>query len=75
MGLWWARTNIFLRGCHRQKAAPLNAAAVEAIADYPRSLSDSVIKAVAQSGGVCSINMVGAFVDMSNPDTVTTDRP
>lgn len=44
-----------------------------AIADYPRSLKDSVIKAIAQSGGVCSINMVGAFVDMSNPDIVTTD--
>ena len=45
----------------------------KAVADYPRSLSDSVIKAVAQSGGVCSINMVGAFVDMTNPDIVTTD--
>lgn len=44
-----------------------------AIADYPRSLSDEVIKAVAKSGGVCSINMVGAFVDTSNPDIVTTD--
>lgn len=44
-----------------------------AIAEYPRSLKDSVIKAIAQSGGVCSINMVGAFVDMSNPDIVTTD--
>lgn len=45
----------------------------EAVADYPRSLSDDVIKAVAQSGGVCSINMVGGFVDMTNPDIVTTD--
>ena len=44
-----------------------------AIADYPRSLSDEVIKAVAKSGGVCSINMVGGFVDKSNPDIVTTD--
>jgi len=44
-----------------------------AIADYPRSLSDAVIGAIATSGGVCSINMVGAFVDMSNPDLVTTD--
>jgi len=34
-----------------------------AIADYPRSLKDSVIKAVAQSGGVCSINMVGVGID------------
>lgn len=44
-----------------------------AIADYPRSLSDAVIKAIAKSGGVCSINMVGAFMDKSNPDIVTTD--
>jgi membrane dipeptidase len=44
-----------------------------AIANYPRSLHDSVIKAIAKSGGVCSINMVGAFVDTSNPDIVTTD--
>jgi len=41
--------------------------------DYQRSLTDRVIKAVAQSGGVCSINMVGAFMDMSNPDILTTD--
>lgn len=44
-----------------------------AMADYPRSLKDSVIKAIAKSGGVCSINMVGAFMDKSNPDIVTTD--
>lgn len=44
-----------------------------AVCDYQRSLSDAVIKAVAQSGGVCAINMVGAFVDKSNPDIVTTD--
>lgn len=44
-----------------------------AMADYPRSLEDSVIKAIAKSGGVCSINMVGAFMDKSNPDIVTTD--
>jgi len=44
-----------------------------AIAKYQRSLEDSVIKAIARSGGVCSINMVGAFVDTSNPDIVTTD--
>ena len=44
-----------------------------AIAKYQRSLEDSVIKAIAQSGGVCSINSVGAFVDTSNPDIVTTD--
>jgi len=44
-----------------------------AIANYPRSLSDAVIKAIAKSGGVCSINMVGGFVDLSNPDIVTTD--
>ncbi|WP_287522910.1 dipeptidase [Okeania sp. SIO2C2] len=45
----------------------------KAIADYQRSHSDAVIKAIAQSGGVCSINAVGAFVDLSNPDIVTTD--
>jgi len=45
----------------------------KAVANYPRSHSDAVIKAIAQSGGVCSINMVGAFVDLSNPDIVTTD--
>ena len=44
-----------------------------AVAKYQRSLEDSVIKAIAQSGGVCSINSVGAFVDMSNPNIVTTD--
>lgn len=44
-----------------------------AIANYQRSISDSVIKAIAKSGGVCSINMVGAFMDKSNPDIVTTD--
>jgi membrane dipeptidase len=44
-----------------------------AIADYQRSLSDTVIKAIAKSGGVCSINMVGAFMDKTNPDIVTTD--
>lgn len=27
----------------------------------------------AAGGGVCSINMVGAFVDLSNPEIVTTD--
>ena len=44
-----------------------------AIAKYPRSLNDSVIKAIAKSGGVCSINTVGAVVDTPNPDIVTTD--
>jgi len=44
-----------------------------AVAKYQRSLTDQVIKAIAQSGGVCSINMVGAFIDTSNPDIVTTD--
>ena len=43
------------------------------IADYPRNQADSVTKAVAQSGGVCSINMVASFVDLSSPDVVTTD--
>ena len=45
----------------------------KAFADYPRSISDELIKAIAGTGGVCSINMVGAFVDLSNPDIVTTD--
>lgn len=44
-----------------------------AIADYQRSISDAVIKAVAESGGVCSLNLVGAFLDKSNPDILTTD--
>ncbi len=44
-----------------------------AIANYPRSLEDSVIKAIAQSGGVCSLNLVGAFMDKSNPDILTAD--
>ena len=44
-----------------------------AVAKYQRSLTDQVIKAIAKSGGVCSINMVGAFIDTSNPDIVTTD--
>ncbi|OEF09398.1 dipeptidase [Vibrio genomosp. F10] len=45
----------------------------KAMANYQRSLSDEVIKAIAESGGVCSINMVGAFMDTSNPDIVTTE--
>ncbi|WP_172298294.1 membrane dipeptidase, partial [Pseudoruegeria sp. HB172150] len=32
-----------------------------------------LFKAIGDSGGVCSINMVGGFVDPSNPDIVTTD--
>ncbi len=44
-----------------------------AIADYPRSHSDAVIKSLAKSGGVCCLNMVGAFVDKTNPDIVSTD--
>ncbi len=45
----------------------------KAIADYQRSLTDAVIKGVAATGGVCSINMVAAFMDTSNPDILTTD--
>lgn len=45
----------------------------KAIAEYPRSHSDAVIKAIAESGGVCSTNMVSAFVDLTNSDIVTTD--
>lgn len=44
-----------------------------AVADYQRSISDDVIKAVAKSGGVCSINMVGAFMDKTNPDILTME--
>jgi len=44
-----------------------------AIAPYQRSISDERIKAVAATGGVCGINFVGGFVDLSNPDIVTTD--
>lgn len=44
-----------------------------AVANYQRSLTDAMIKAVVESGGVCAINMVGAFMDTSNPDIVTTD--
>jgi len=44
-----------------------------AVANYQRSISDAVIRAIAKSGGVCAINMVGAFMDKSNPDIVTTD--
>lgn len=44
-----------------------------AVSNYPRSISDERIKAIAQSGGVCSVNTVGAFLDTSNPDIVTTD--
>ena len=45
----------------------------KAVSDYPRSHSDGLIKAIAKSGGVCSINAVGAFVDPTNPDIVSTD--
>lgn len=58
---------------HSQQPVISSHAVAKAISDYPRSLSDNVIKAVARSGGVCSINMVGAFVDLTNPDIVTTD--
>jgi len=44
-----------------------------AIAAYPRSISDARIKAIAASGGVCGINMVAGFLDLSNPDIITTD--
>ncbi len=44
-----------------------------AVSNYPRSHSDGLIKAIAKSGGVCSINTVGAFLDTSNPDIVSTD--
>jgi len=43
------------------------------VAAYPRSISDARIKAIAASGGVCGINMVAGFLDLSNPDILTTD--
>jgi len=45
----------------------------KAVRDYQRSHSDELIKAIAKTGGVVSINTVGAFVDATNPDIVTTD--
>lgn len=45
----------------------------KAVRDYPRSHSDALIKAIAATGGVISINTVGAFVDATNPDIVSTD--
>jgi len=44
-----------------------------AVHPYQRSISDERIKAIAATGGVCGINLVGAFLDASNPDVVTTD--
>jgi len=44
-----------------------------AVAPYQRCISDERIKAIAQSGGVSSINMCGYMLDLSNPDFVTTD--
>ena len=44
-----------------------------AVAPYARCISDERIKAIAQSGGVSSINMCGYMLDLSNPDFVTTD--
>lgn len=43
------------------------------VSDYPRSHSDELIKAIAETGGVCAINCVGGFLDTNNPDVVTTD--
>ncbi|MBB93697.1 MAG: hypothetical protein CML68_03695 [Rhodobacteraceae bacterium] len=45
----------------------------KAVSDYQRSHSDGLLKAIGESGGVCSINMVGGFVDPTNPDIVTTE--
>ena len=66
------RRNVIFRVCSRQPVISSHSVA-KSVVNYPRSISDEVIKAIAQSGGVCSINMVGAFVDLSNPDIVTTD--
>lgn len=43
------------------------------VSDYPRSHSDELIKAIAETGGVCAINCVGGFLDTTNPDVVSTD--
>lgn len=45
----------------------------KAVRDYQRSHSDELIKAIAESSGIVSINTVGAFVDETNPDIVSTD--
>ena len=45
----------------------------QALHDYPRCHPDEVTTAIGQSGGVQSINSVGAFLDGSNPDIVSTD--
>jgi membrane dipeptidase len=60
--------------CERSKDPVISSHSVAyAIAPYQRSISDERIKAIAATGGVCGINMVGGFVDLSNPDIVTTD--
>lgn len=56
-----------------QKPVISSHSVAKAVNDYPRSHSDELIKAIGESGGICSINTVGAFVDPSNPDIVTTD--
>ena len=60
--------------CKRSKDPVISShSGAYAIAPYQRSISDERIKAVADTGGVCGINFVGGFVDLSNPDIVTTD--
>ena len=60
--------------CERSKDPVISSHSVAyAVSPYQRSISDERIKAIAATGGVCGINMVGGFVDLSNPDIVTTD--
>jgi len=60
--------------CARSKDPVISSHSVAyAVHPYQRSISDERIKAIAATGGVCGTNMVGAFLDHSNPDIVTTD--
>ncbi|MCB0165514.1 MAG: membrane dipeptidase [Anaerolineae bacterium] len=60
--------------CERSNAPVISShSGAYSVFAYPRNISDERIKAIAATGGVCAMNMVGAFLDPSNPDIVTTD--
>ena len=60
--------------CARSKAPVIASHSLShAVYPYQRNISDELIKAIAATGGVCGTNMVGAYLDKSNPDIVTTD--
>lgn len=60
--------------CERSSAPVISShSGAYSVFAYPRNISDERIKAIAATGGICSMNMVGAFLDPSNPDIVTTD--